>query len=598
MKNNLIVVGVMLSVFYIFFGYITYSVYDLDSIGWMSLLFLPRTFFESFILFFFYTFILIITSRRTIIYRGLLLILFPLVVIYLIQYFSLLYSGNYIIRKALYEYESAQIFFNTENFIKILAFITIGLVSYLFLKKANMQNNSWSNLMIGLVLLFSGYIISFSSYWVPQRITKSYASSFPRPSSTPEIAFFNQLLIENNVNRPVFKNIEYQILRDQYDIFLRGDSFPYYKQHIVNVDSPSSFNKKKVFNLKEKPNIVIVFTESLSSRFVGCYGSIYDSITPNIDLFAKESLVFDGYFNHTTPTYNGLLGTLCSVYPHFSNIDYESTRQNFNIKSLINILNDSGYSSSMFCYENKGYSLYRLMNSLGFENLFFKQDIERESGVKSLRTDHLSDESLFNYYVDEFPNYISSKEPFIHVLSTIETHIGYKPSESGLKYSKYDNSHLNTLHNFDAQFKKLVDVIETYDDNTIVILTADHSLPLGAGLGDIYNGNMNKNSLFDEIVLIIKLPGVESERILVNNSSISFTPTLLHILGITNVKNNFVGRSMFEKPNLENVIGVNSSGAYVKTNKDKFIISKDSVLIKWTELNKYLFSENQIFPKK
>lgn len=591
-ENHLTVSIILLSVFYLFFGTITWSVYDLDQIGWLSLFFIPRTFFASFKLFFFYAISLTIASRWNKVYKKLTLFVFPLTLIYAFQYFSLYYSRNYIISEALQEYHAIGIYLNFTNIIKLILFILFGIGTYLLLQKTNKRSNSWLKVVISLFGVFFFFTVTFASYWTTQKLSKHYASSFPRPDSTPEMAFLKLFLPEPKIIKPSFDFSEKTHLEQDYGLKLKKGDYPYSNSSFKEKDYPHT-----VDSLKAK-NIILIFAESLSARFIGSYGAKFDSITPNIDQFSKESLIIKGYYNHTTPTYNGLLGSLCSVYPHFHNVDFENKEQRFKIRSLIDILNENGYSSSMYCYENKGYSLFRLMKKLGFKNLYFKQDIENLYNFKSSRQDYLSDEELFESYIKNFLTQTDTLEPFIHLLSTIETHNGYAISKDSEKYEKHNNSFLSAIHNFDAQFGKFIEWFNSskYKENTIVILTADHSLPLGADLGSIYEQSMVQNSLFDEIALIIYSPDSPPDTIQVNNSSISLAPTILDLLRIKESQNSFIGQSLFMHPNIENIIGVVSSSTYVKSKNNSFKLSKDSTLLKWAQLNKYLFKNNMISP--
>ncbi len=381
MKNNSITISIVLLLgFYLYFGAITCSVYDFDQIGWVSLAFTPRTFFESFKLFYLYAIILTIASRWNKIYKTLTLLVFPLTLVYAFQYFSLYYSRNYIISEVLNEYHAIGIYLNSANIIKLILFILFGSSIYVLLQKANKYSNSWLRVFIKLIGVCLFFTLAFASYWTTQKITKHYASSFPRPAGTPEIAFLKLLFPEPILKKPVFDSSEKAKLKQEYAIELYNDTFPY-----VTISDSISTNSSSIASLSDRIDIILIFAESLSARFIGCYGSVFDSITPNIDRFAQNATIVKGYYNHTTPTYNGLLGSLCSVYPHFHNIDFEKKEQHFSIRSLIDVLNENGYSSSMYCYENKGYSLYRLMTKIGFQHLYFKQDLENLYNFKAKR---------------------------------------------------------------------------------------------------------------------------------------------------------------------------------------------------------------------
>ncbi len=53
--------------------------------------------------------------------------------------------------------------------------------------------------------------------------------------------------------------------------------------------------------MKSKPNIILIVTDTLRKDYLGCYGN-KKIITPNIDAFAKESVIFDNVYPESLPT--------------------------------------------------------------------------------------------------------------------------------------------------------------------------------------------------------------------------------------------------------------------------------------------------------
>ncbi len=67
------------------------------------------------------------------------------------------------------------------------------------------------------------------------------------------------------------------------------------------------------FDFKGK-NVIVIFTEGMSSEIIGHADGRDFSITPNIDNYLKEGASFSNYYNHTAATFRGLRGQLTSGY--------------------------------------------------------------------------------------------------------------------------------------------------------------------------------------------------------------------------------------------------------------------------------------------
>ncbi len=375
---------------------------------------------------------------------------------------------------------------------------------------------------------------------------------------------------------------------------MTSDSLPYFKESVYS----NRCSYIPDIDVERRPNVIIFFVESLSARFLTPYHSEFDSITPNINRFANASLRIVNYYNHTIPTLNGLVGQLCSVYPCFTNSDFEDKQLSFKMKSLIHILDDRGYKSSIYCYENKGFTLYNTMKYLGFTSRFFKQDIEAELNFVSKRNDYLSDNDIFRFYLSQLKT-IDTTSPFIHVVSTIDTHAGYELPDDIKVYPYLKNNFLNAVYNFDAQWGLFWDWFQQspLKDNTIVILTADHSLPYTVDNLSLYKSKAQSNPMFDEIPLIIYSPFHNfPQQLVIHSSSISLAPTILHMLNINCVNNNFVGHSIFDTTLSASILGIYSDQIFGKSQGGEYVdLREDSLISKWMRLNRYIFQKDRLY---
>lgn len=588
----------LLIFFYVYFGFVLYSVYSFHYIGIGSLFLLPRLFLSSFLWMFFLSLLFVFSQWWRILFRTLAFMFFLISMIYIVQYFSLYYSRNFLIREALAEFNAFGIFITFKNLVKVFGLLTLFCGIFLLLLNGfNEQfHKSLVFLVTKLVIVIVLFFISFFSYYSYQLLSRNYASAFPSPKQLPEVAFLNLFVPQATAVRPYISLSESNYLKENYGICLYSGDYPYLKNFVFNESCPYRIELKS----KKQANVIVFFVESLSARFLTPYSTEFKDITLNIDSFAQSSMRIDDYYNHTIPTLNGLVGQLCSVYPCFTNDSFEDKQQNFNVRSLIHVLNDNGYQSTSYCYENKGFTLYNTMQLMGFKKRWFKQDIENKMNLKSSRNDYLYDKDLFKFYINQL-NTHQFKEPFFHTISTIDTHTGFELSKNYVEYPYCKNNFLSAVYNFDVQFGLFWKWFLKSDlkDNTIVILTADHCLPYSSENALLYHKNNQDNSLFDKVPLIIYSPNHSfPSDTSIHSSSISLAPTILHLLGINDKKNSFVGKSIFDECVEKSLLGIYSDLIFRKTKTSTHEqINNDTAIAKWMLLNRYVFESDKLYPK-
>ncbi len=387
----------------------------------------------------------------------------------------------------------------------------------------------------------------------------------------------------------------------------------------INTTSMYPFEKKVLYKddlpfetIKQtKPNVIILFVESLSARLIGAYRDEMKEVTPNIDLFAKESMVVKGYYNHATPTAPGLYGQHCSIYPMltFTDMNQElNPLRSIKFKCMPKFCVDNNYTTIYLTHSRKHITnIKEDLNIWGYQQSlhwrdFLNQYLDGEEDIlgKIGSSDHQMMRATANFLKKDI------KEPFLVGISTIESHVGLKPnSVDGLSYKDGHSDTLNMMYNFDDAFGVFWKAFKksNYYDNTIVILTGDHALYPNNDFKKIAGDDWIP-SVYDELSLIIydpihKLP----KEYQVNATSVDLAPTVLHLLGIKKEsKNSFMGTSLFDKRennvsfgvsayadfnyfyNLEGKV-VNSKIVYIKDEKDKKIFNS---LVNIMKYSKYL----------
>lgn len=336
----------------------------------------------------------------------------------------------------------------------------------------------------------------------------------------------------------------------------------------------------------ENPNVIVFFTEGLSARTVNAYGSTYPELTPNIDAFSARAIKVENYFNHAAATYRGLLGQVCSFFPWFDGSGFtEHPRKGLQglpkYSCAPDALRPHGYESHFLFTQKDGVSqVDELMTHAGFDSVWTAESLITEflPDAKPIRDDGLTD----HQFVESLVGFLRKEEsaadqrveraPFFAALYNIETHAWQDTGSDGKPYGDGQNAILNTIHNFDHAFGEFWEFFSqsSLHDNTVVIVTADHAHYHEKAYVEIMDDDYVP--LFvDKIPLLIRYPN--QERTLTYDaqfaSSIDFAPTLMHLIGIPNQRNAFVGESIFSERKRarreQSVASLGGGGAYLIT---------------------------------
>lgn len=336
--------------------------------------------------------------------------------------------------------------------------------------------------------------------------------------------------------------------------------YPFEKDWIYKNEFPFPVKSNKQI---KKPNIIIIFTEGTSARLVDCYDRKLGDITPNIDDFAKKSMVVDRYYNHTAATFRGTQGQLTSCYPRYGGSEkggWVGTKEDASAskslakrdyQTLPKLLNERGYNTSFISPHMREDPYTDLVKMLGFQQIYTRES-SAELLPYSTKFWHssLTDQDMYAELI-ELLSQRSDSSPFLIAMYTFETHTGIDTPDGGIKYNDGSNETLNTLHSMDNAFGLFWEyfVHSQYKDNTIIIFTADHCHYYDKSFMALVEKDADYVKCFhDRIPFIIYDPihYLPERYDAENNTSLALTPTVCQILGINDEKNSFLGTSIFE----------------------------------------------------
>ena len=287
--------------------------------------------------------------------------------------------------------------------------------------------------------------------------------------------------------------------------------------------------RKKPEDLPEKPNVIIIFTEGLSQNIV----EDERNIMPNVADMEKKSLFFENYYNHTFPTYKGLIGQLFSGY-QLNNFDGNT------LVSLEEAFRKTGYHTSVINTEPQNLNFASYLESLRFDEVVTNTDLKGE-GISGSLTDKQAYEVLFDKVSGEH----SKGKPFMTAIYTFGTHVSFDSPDE--KFGDGSDRLLNKFYNADYQFGNFMEKLEQSEmiGDTIVIFTADHCTYADSDFSKAFLDYLRAHPECDVMPLMIYYQGMKPETINVNGrNSLDFTPTVLDYLDMR-IGNYFLGFTLF-----------------------------------------------------
>jgi lipoteichoic acid synthase len=150
----------------------------------------------------------------------------------------------------------------------------------------------------------------------------------------------------------------------------------------------SHFYKNQNNHLRiENKNILVIFSEGFSTRWIYEYSGKYPELTPNLNSFYKRSYVIDNYYNHTAATFRGLRGQIFSLFQKTGGFYANKTglgqkdnlKLKFDFNTPIQALKRNGYKNYFFLsQENKLNGMLKTMQLIKYTVAMLSQKASKK----------------------------------------------------------------------------------------------------------------------------------------------------------------------------------------------------------------------------
>lgn len=286
-------------------------------------------------------------------------------------------------------------------------------------------------------------------------------------------------------------------------------------------------------------NVLIISFDAFRYDRMGAYGSDI-GLTPNMDEFARDALVFDAAYvaGQATPSSFAAAFTGLNPFKVFRKWSLVETQ------TLAKVFQSNGYTTGGF-FNNQYISEERNFDQGfdAFQVMVNPTDLEPLDSIKGFLDEH-GDDRFFAWvhFINPHSSY-DYREMAKEFYSP--DYSGEYEKQSGARVQSYDIEEMSEedldrigelyngeVHFADHRFGQVIEHVEKLGlkDDTVILMTADH--------GEAYreHGVLGHHQLYEEVVrvpLILRHPdGGKGGRVEVPVSNIDFLPTLASIAGL------------------------------------------------------------------
>lgn len=312
----------------------------------------------------------------------------------------------------------------------------------------------------------------------------------------------------------------------------------------------------------QRPNVVITLVESLNRLFVHELSGHYRGVMPELGQLTRQMTVADRYWGTSSPTIAGLITALCSLHPPSHPRDLgvgQLADGNTAYACLPDLLRQQGYRTVFIQSTSKDVmGLEHFLRTHGVDEVHARGEFDRRFPGRADGPWGMHDDALVEYTRSEIERLERLRardgRPYLLVHMTVDSHDpGMAPDDVALPDDVTEvpgggaRRLLAAYHSSDKALGDLGRFLLAPErrDRTLWVLTGDHAQ---------FN-TFNTRPLFPTprdawpfalLPLLIHDPHHElPPRTDVLCGTQDLAPTVLHLLGITEVKHSMSGHSLF-----------------------------------------------------
>ncbi|HIP55900.1 MAG TPA: LTA synthase family protein [Arcobacter sp.] len=363
------------------------------------------------------------------------------------------------------------------------------------------------------------------------------------------------------------------------------DKYPLQRQYI---------QKEKV----KKHNVVIILLESWSSKYIDSFGNNNLKVTPNFDYLSKNGISFPNFYANGQRSIEGITAIYTGI-PVLT--EFHSLGKGLELSNLSyigNIAKANNYSTiAMQSSKGSSFRVGEISKIAGFDEYYGAEDMPLLGDEDKNKKPKFGtwDGNMFKFLNFKLK---TMKEPFLSFAFTATTHAPFV--SPGQRWEPYPHDKinifgfLNTLNYSDDMLGEFMESAkkEPWFDNTIFILTADHTIGFGNDKNMFKNTNIkieNRDLENQRIPLVIYAPKILKPKIIKKiGSQVDIIPTIIDLLS-WNASIGTLSNSLFDD---------SSNGFVLFSNSQYFGMVDNSGYVTHNLKNKLESTSNENIEKK
>ena len=324
---------------------------------------------------------------------------------------------------------------------------------------------------------------------------------------------------------------------------------------VKNIIEKNYINIKSGDNIS--PNIFLLILESYNSKFIEKKSDTGIEFTPVFNKLIRQGVYVEKFYANSVQTCKGHAAIFLSLVPSIHGKIYRRF-ENVKFRSLPEILQIKGYST-IFFQGNSNLSMDNTKEFLiknGFNKIettySFLSKKEKNDARGFGPEDSVVFEKFFTF-LDNYKKETNKNKPIFAAIAPIFHHMYFNEVPQNKRYlyknpRNFFENYTNSLYLSDMALDIFFQELETrkYFDNSIIIITSDHSYPSG-----IHGIERNEAGFYNESFTIPFLiiwkgkikPMRINEKIF---SQVDIAPSIIDLLKMSGaIENHFIGRSIF-----------------------------------------------------
>ncbi|WP_297698623.1 sulfatase-like hydrolase/transferase [uncultured Fibrobacter sp.] len=305
--------------------------------------------------------------------------------------------------------------------------------------------------------------------------------------------------------------------------------YPFWKENPNEATSIETFKSKP---LEEKPDILLMTIESLRGWTCDMRVESNCKLFPNLCRLSKQGLYFPNAYSVGNPSVEGLLGIMTGVNSHSTKTllrDYPNT----NLRAFSEVLSEAGYYNEVILGADPRFDNEEAWYTKWFDYHEFKPEYE-------------DDVSSALRFVERYRMRPKDKPTFFHWMS-LSMHTPFVlPAELGETPEDPGEAYLRATAYMDSAVGIILDSLATDPrfQNTLIILTGDHSTPNGKQQQESGRIGMG-NEGYSWISIMMSGPNISPaiDKRIVSQANIA--PSIMAYLGLE-VSNHYMGINLFD----------------------------------------------------